>query len=530
MPFKKIKKGKGRGKYRSPSGRTFNKSQVRRYYARGGTFDAASCACRRPHGRFTCDAARTARRDPSQTLDLRRGFTRALETRWRKLSGLVVEALLRQDLFGIVQSSARSIAEISSHGGRVPAFQSWFDAALADTVLSMNRTQWIGQYVAGAYMRGWARTAKTIGRTDIQPLRDRADLLVELTITDLQGAIEVVSQQCVRAFADGIMHSTPAREIVRLIRARIDHIGVVRSRATADFMVVRASNEAALDVLQLAGHQVVGVLPETLPSPGRRKPVRDEMLLDDFNEEEHPRGPHGEFESAGGGGGSIGPTNAEKIKNAEIMFGTNSPQHQEAQRRFGNEKPVAKEGHTRAFVGPRHGESEQLAGKEKMGKKTDLALYRGSKNPKEFGTIKSVKQSNSQRGQGGSDRPTSFQEHHEFKLKTEHGETTHPTVKSAMERAEFLRKLHHVKKDEATIPSFFDAARKRKLKRKVPRELFEVLTAEDDDVCPICEDIADSGPYTLAEARGLIPAHPHCRCQFVPVADRRFAPIVREAA
>jgi hypothetical protein len=358
VPFKKIKKGKGRGKYRSPSGRVFSKSQVRRYYARGGTFDAASCACRRPHGQFTCDAARTARRDPSQTLDLRRGFTRALETRWRRLSGLVVEALLRQDMFGIAQSSARSIAEISNHGGRVPAFQSWFDAALADTVLGMNRTQWIGQYVAGAYMRGWARTARTIGRTDIQPLRDRADLLVELTITDLQGAIEVVSQQCVRAFADGIMHVTPAREIVRLIRARIDHIGVVRSRSTADFMVVRASNEAALDVLQLAGHQMVGVLPETLPSPGRRKPVRDEG---------------------------------------------------------------------------------------------------------------------------------------------------------------------------ATVHSLFDAAKKRR-RKVLNKALFEVLTAEDDDVCPICEDIADSGPYTLAEARGLIPAHPHCRCQFVPVGDRRFAPIVREAA
>jgi hypothetical protein len=38
MPFKKITKGKGRGKYRSPSGRTFTKKQVKFYYASGGTF------------------------------------------------------------------------------------------------------------------------------------------------------------------------------------------------------------------------------------------------------------------------------------------------------------------------------------------------------------------------------------------------------------------------------------------------------------------------------------------------------------
>lgn len=39
MPFKKITHGKGRGKYRSPSGRTFTKKQVKLYYATKGTFN-----------------------------------------------------------------------------------------------------------------------------------------------------------------------------------------------------------------------------------------------------------------------------------------------------------------------------------------------------------------------------------------------------------------------------------------------------------------------------------------------------------
>lgn len=51
----------------------------------------------------------------------------------------------------------------------------------------------------------------------------------------------------------------------------------------------------------------------------------------------------------------------------------------------------------------------------------------------------------------------------------------------------------------------------------------EVLTAGDDLVCEECEDIASGGPYTLDEARGLIPAHPNCRCSFVPVEDQRYA-------
>ena len=43
-----------------------------------------------------------------------------------------------------------------------------------------------------------------------------------------------------------------------------------------------------------------------------------------------------------------------------------------------------------------------------------------------------------------------------------------------------------------------------------------ILTAEDDKVCDECEEIASEGPYNLDEARDLIPAHPNCRCAFVP--------------
>jgi hypothetical protein len=55
------------------------------------------------------------------------------------------------------------------------------------------------------------------------------------------------------------------------------------------------------------------------------------------------------------------------------------------------------------------------------------------------------------------------------------------------------------------------------------QELVNVLTAGDDDVCEDCEDIAGDGPYEIDEARALIPAHPNCRCAFVPADDERFA-------
>ena len=36
-------------------------------------------------------------------------------------------------------------------------------------------------------------------------------------------------------------------------------------------------------------------------------------------------------------------------------------------------------------------------------------------------------------------------------------------------------------------------------------------------VCPICLDLEDGNPYTLDEIRGMIPAHPNCRCAALPL-------------
>jgi len=55
--------------------------------------------------------------------------------------------------------------------------------------------------------------------------------------------------------------------------------------------------------------------------------------------------------------------------------------------------------------------------------------------------------------------------------------------------------------------------------------LVNVLTAGDDKVCVDCEDIAADGPYDIDKARDLIPAHPNCRCAFIPFGDKRFAPV-----
>lgn len=67
-------------------------------------------------------------------------------------------------------------------------------------------------------------------------------------------------------------------------------------------------------------------------------------------------------------------------------------------------------------------------------------------------------------------------------------------------------------------PSRSTVYRIRKAQKEVEKlEMVEVVTAGDDKVCEVCEDIEEGGPYTIDHARSLIPAHPECRCAFVPV-------------
>lgn len=78
-----------------------------------------------------------------------------------------------------------------------------------------------------------------------------------------------------------------------------------------------------------------------------------------------------------------------------------------------------------------------------------------------------------------------------------------------------------------------NAKEQRRIERAQVRlekmRMVEIVTAGDDFVCLVCERISEDGPYTINRARSILPAHPSCRCAFVPFGDRRFAPIERDA-
>lgn len=56
-------------------------------------------------------------------------------------------------------------------------------------------------------------------------------------------------------------------------------------------------------------------------------------------------------------------------------------------------------------------------------------------------------------------------------------------------------------------------------------ELVNIADMGDDRVCEICTEAVENGPYTIEEARAMIPLHPNCRCIVEPTEKRRTAPI-----
>lgn len=74
-------------------------------------------------------------------------------------------------------------------------------------------------------------------------------------------------------------------------------------------------------------------------------------------------------------------------------------------------------------------------------------------------------------------------------------------------------------RSRGATPSQRTIQRIRRTELKIAQQIGEkvnVQTAGDDRVCPTCQAISEGGPYTINRARTLIPAHPRCRCIFVP--------------
>lgn len=255
-----------------------------------------------------CTAIADARRiDPTQTTGIRKSFEADLVKRFRRIKGLIRQALvvndvlgLRKPVAGVMDSKNLVMADASAPPPRafafsrsdekVSQFMEWlvntedlevFEVAPGTPVTSTANAAWANKYVENAYQRGirqsserlraeGARVAEQwVTQAFTRPIHaDRLALAYTRTFTELKGITDAMDQQISRILASDIGQGKNPLEIAREINNRVDKIGITRARALARTEVISAHAEASLNTYQEAGIEGVDVEAEVLTAAG----------------------------------------------------------------------------------------------------------------------------------------------------------------------------------------------------------------------------------------------------------------------
>lgn len=305
--------------------------------------------------------------DPTGTGDIRRRYRALVDQRWNLFKRQLRNVVVDQDMLGLSldkQSPLSTAMAAFPHDGKIRAFQAWVDDTLTRITLEHDTT-YLDPMVSIAYNRAVKRAVGLTANVVPPEAANSIAALQQLTMTELQGINEAVSQRLMRDTTDALLKTTTAKQVYVVLATDVDTIGRTRSRALVETMVAKAHSTGTLDQFEGAGVKQVGLVPESVI-----KIKRDALTRD---------APSARF---GTGPGSN-------------LFRTEVP-------------------------------SES--------------------------TIRRIGKAQS--------------------------------------------------KLEALFPS-----------------LVNIETAGDEDVCQECQDLEDEGPYSINEARSLIPAHPWCRCTFVPADE-----------
>lgn len=253
------------------------------------------------HNHALTDARR--RQDPTGTTKLRRRFEAELTRRFRRLKGLVLESLVRNDALGIskfkplpqqtnvvpiIRDEAISPGQFAftTSPDKVGAFMRWLKQQERDGIFEIQegtplesaaRNSWSSVYIRNAYQKGIEDAGRKLrqGGADVAPSwiegaftrpihADRVGLAYTRTFSQLQGITESMDQQISRILATGLANGDNPMKIARAINNRVDAIGITRARVLARTEVISAHAQATLNGFEEAGIEGVEVEAEWL--------------------------------------------------------------------------------------------------------------------------------------------------------------------------------------------------------------------------------------------------------------------------
>jgi SPP1 gp7 family putative phage head morphogenesis protein len=195
--------------------------------------------------------------DPTRTTVLRNTFAREMRKRFRRLRGVIREAIVDKDCFGLIDrptvmadmnSPARRAFAFPRSRDKVEGFIKWLDEQQQRGILQVREMQqigepiegaWTNRYIQDSYKRGVIRARYELRKAgfDVPDMAstggieasmstpfhmDRVGLLYTRTYNELKGITQALDQQISRVLSQGIADGDNPRLLARKLVATIN--------------------------------------------------------------------------------------------------------------------------------------------------------------------------------------------------------------------------------------------------------------------------------------------------------------------
>lgn len=224
-------------------------------------------------------AATNARRDPTNTRDIRDAFVRAIRRRWRRIRGVVRRAVgYDADVLELAQQEKIDAPEPydfprSDEKALIDQFiedlRGWLTAGvLEQTGLGTIRAgnHWTGQFVRAAYERGWQNTDGRLMQQGVSMTATPPEAIGDLGVPqqqlkklytrafeNLRTVTDDTADVIRRELTTGMAAGESPRKMADRLSGELQNIQRQRLETLARTEVIHSYGEAALDRMQDAG-------------------------------------------------------------------------------------------------------------------------------------------------------------------------------------------------------------------------------------------------------------------------------------
>ena len=436
------------------------------------------------------DAAQSPARDPTGTTQLRLRFRADAQRRLSALRSATHSMLVERDALNHRATAGIDIFKLPHDPGHyVDEFMRWFEAAAYNQLVVSN--WWIPQ-LERAFNSGIVAGAQLLQREQFMPLALPA-LYGTQVERELNGLVAALVQQVSRALAQGALRKIKVPVLYRQLLSTIRKVGVVRLNALANTQVVQLHNLGRLAIFHQMGVEQVGTVAERLPALTARDAQFADRTREELALEAAERRARELFE--------------RQQHAAEAAEAAAEVAAQRASEKIAKQIAAELAGAPLPSLSAAAAQAELKAAQAAA--KAEIAGAKAATAARELEAKAAWKQVLTARR---AERAALY-----------------PVLRPAetgrqLPAPEWVPPPGYERVAQATVG--VPTIPERLL--KIGSEFVNVLTAGDNRVCIICETLSENGPYSLAEAQGMLPAHIDCRCAFVPAFSRRNQELVAE--